>query len=102
MKPRYRIQIHPPAPIWAANGYKYGINLSKLYGDYHGRGTGARTKEEALEIIRGMLKEWQKFDHIAGRLGDKPTPKNTEFDSFTKDITLMEIFGASRIESFFG
>lgn len=58
-------------------------------------------KRELVAFVRKFLKECEGYDSIVSRNGDKATPKNTFFKSFTPDITKMELFGESTLSAFF-
>jgi hypothetical protein len=94
---KYSIHIEPPK--W--EGYKYALQYSKNYGNMSGGTTEFKTKQELLDFIKTLFLEWQQFDSLLGRQGDKVTPKNLDFESFTPDITKMELFGESRLDAFF-
>ena len=94
---RYVISIRPPN--W--EGYKYGLWYDKLYGDSQGGATEVKTKQELLDHIKRIFNEWNQFDSILGRQPDKPTIENVFFESFTPDITKMELFGSKRLDAFF-
>jgi hypothetical protein len=63
--------------------------------------TEFKTKQELLDFIKTLFLEWQQFDSLLERQGDKVTPKNLDFQSFTPEITKMELFGESRLDAFF-
>jgi len=94
---KYSIRIEPPA--W--EGYKYALFYSKNYGDFSGGATEFKTKRELLEFVRKRFLEWESYDLILGRCGDKVTPENLGFKSFTTDITKQELFGNKKLDAFF-
>ena len=89
MKYKYTIRIE--LPCW--KGYKYSVYYQKEYGDYSGGASGFKTKEDLLLFLREVIKEWEGYDYILGRKSDKVTPKNLHFESFTDEISKMELFG---------
>jgi len=95
---KYSIHIEPPQ--W--EGYKYALRYSKNYGNMSSGATEFKTKQELLEFVKTLFLEWESYDSIVGRHGDKVTPKNLDFKSFTTDITKQELFGNKRLDAFFG
>ena len=67
------------------------IHLNKSYGDSHGGCIGANSREEAIQRIRDWVKDWESFDSIVQRMGNKVTRKNTEFSSFDESIILTDV-----------
>ena len=96
MKELYEIQIKPP--LW--DGYKYSLYYGKNYGDHLGGAREFKTKEELIEFVKKVFKEWERFDSIANRMGDKVMMSNLKFSSFTSDITKGELFGNKNLNSF--
>ena len=94
MKPLL-IEIKKPSSEEA----KYSLHLVKQYGNHYSSYCSADSKQEALTIIGNMIEKWRSYDSILGRTC-KVTAENTEFHSFTNEITKAEIFGNSRLEVF--
>jgi len=95
-KKRYEIRIAPPN--WA--GYKYSFFYDKRYGDYSGGATEFKSKEELLTEVRRIFRRWEGMDGILHRLGDKVTPRNLLFESFTSEIVKTELFGNLSLDTF--
>ena len=93
---KYMIKIDPPA--W--KGYMYAILFSKQYGCMHGGASEAKTKEDLLQNIRNIIKDWESFDSILGRMSDKVTKQNLDFQSFTDEITIGDVFGNTSLFDF--
>lgn len=72
------------------NGYADFI-FGKTYGCIHGGCRSGISKEDVIQQLQKIVTEWEEFDSIANRIGDKVTKKNTEFSSFDDSITLTEI-----------
>ena len=95
MKELYSIKIE--APQW--EGYKYSFNYSKNYGNMSGGCSEAKTKEELLERLRAIVRDWNGFDYIVHREADEVTLHNTQFSSFTPEISMAEVLGNSSLSS---
>jgi len=95
---KQKYSIHIKHPAW--EGFKYSLYYAKNYGDYSGGITEFKTKEELIKFVRQQFRDWEKFDSIIGRHGDKVTPSNLDFQSFTSEITKMELFGVQRLDVF--
>jgi hypothetical protein len=95
-KIKYSIEIKPPA--W--KGYRYAIFYRKHYGDCLGGATEFKTKEELLAFIRRLFKRWEAYDSILEKMPDKVTPENLHFESFTDEISKMELFGNKTLADF--
>ena len=95
-KIKYKIEIKPPN--W--KGYRYAIFYNKLYGDFHGGVTEFKTKEDLLAFAKKLFRRWEAYDFILGRMPDKVTPANLHFESFTDEITKMELFGNRTLTKF--
>jgi len=75
-------------------GEEYLISFSKRYGDHYSGVLGAKSKEEALEVLRRVVDEWEGYDSVLQRRGDKVTPRNTDLEVLAPGITAEEIIGA--------
>jgi len=94
----YKYEIIIERPSW--KGYKYAIFWQKNYGDHKGGCTEVKTKHELLKLIKKIIRDWESYDYILNRFPDKVTEKNLLFKSFTKEITLAEIFGNTKLDDF--
>jgi hypothetical protein len=97
-KKKYPFIVVIRKPAW--EGYKYSLQLD---GRNSGCSTEARTKEEALQIIRDQFKEWEER-HSPDLKPLKVTDKTLFFHSFTPDITKQEVLhqGQKSLSAFFG
>jgi hypothetical protein len=93
---KYMIKIE--CPNW--KGYNYALFYAKQYGNQHGGATEAKSKPELIKEIRDIIKEWESFDSILGRMSDKVTRKNLDFQSFTDEVTIGDVFGNTSLLNF--
>ena len=102
-KKLYKVHIQPMSKEAKRNwgdDYRFSVSISKKYGDYQGLGTCCRSKEEVLRHFQTMKKVWEGYDSILCRLGDKVTMGNLDFSSFTKEITIGDLFGQPALFTF--
>ena len=93
---KYEIEIKR-RPHWEGYSLFYG----KRYGDFNGGATECKTKEELINKIKDIFKEWEEYDAIVSRKGDKVNINNLEFLSFTDEILIGDLFGNSRLTAWF-
>lgn len=100
-KLKYEITVEPPTRNRHHDRREYcSLGMHKHFGNWYSSSTWAMSREEAIRKIKKMLKSWEEFDSILERVPDKPTPKNTHFESFTNEIRKPEIFGGSTLFNF--
>jgi hypothetical protein len=86
-KKKYWINIRPST----FPGDKYNVFCSKKYGNWHGFSAGVKNKEELFELLKGIFKEWEGYDSILQRNGEKVTPGNLELEIFAADVTADDV-----------
>ena len=95
MTPKYRVQIGPVErarpEYWP--GCNYSVTCSKLYGDLLGRSTCVATKQDVIDLFQRIRQEWEAFDSILDRMGDKVTPTNLWLEDKTESVTKEELLG---------
>ena len=78
--------------------FNYSVFYSKQYGDNHGGVSSFNTKEEVIEFIKSIIREWEGFDNILNRNGDKVTKKNlTFFSAFDSIVSINDVFGDNKL-----
>ena len=91
--------IHIEKPSW--EGYKYTISFGKLWGNMHGGITEKKTKNELIQFVKELFREWESPDSISPAMsGTKVTRENLDFKSFTPEISGSEFFGDKTIFDF--
>lgn len=77
------------------------IFFSKTYGDMHGGGTTVQTPQEAIKEMQRIIQNWEDFDSIVHRKGDKVTKENLYFKSDVPEITLGSLFNEKSLTEWF-
>lgn len=91
---RYVIEVKREEGEYASLYY------SKNYGNHSGGAMGIKSKEELIRRVKKIKKNWESYDSIARREGDKVTKENLYFYSFTDEVKKMELLGMKRLSSF--
>ena len=78
--------------------FNYSVFCSKNYGDNYGSSHSFNTIEEIINHIKGIISQWEGFDSILGRNGDKVTKKNLSFSTaFESIISINDVFGDNKL-----
>jgi len=88
-KKKYYLCIKPSA----FPDEKFCVIFYKKYGDHHGGSFGAESKEALLSRLRDVFDDWEGYDAMLSRNGDKVTPENLEVEITAPDVTRDDIFG---------
>jgi len=72
---------------------KYTVWYEKHCGDMFGGVSSFATLYEVKEFLISVIKSWEEYDSILGRIPDKITRKNLQLESFTSDINIAFILG---------
>lgn len=100
-KIKYRVKIERISKKAQQNWgpeYRFEVSMHKEYGNLSGEGRCCRSKEEIIAMWQRMRQQWEGFDGILNRRGDKVTMNNLLFSSCTKEITKEElVLGARRL-----
>lgn len=74
---------------------RFNYTASKLYGNSHTHGYGKEITKENLERclkdIERIIGDWQGYDGILQRMGDKVTKHNLFFSSDLPELTFADI-----------
>lgn len=92
---KYRYTIFVTPPNW--EGYKYCIDYDKRYGSHGGGITEKKTLEELVDMLVSTIIEWESFDTGVERDGDRLTFRNTYFECYTGEITLLDLLNHPKI-----
>lgn len=75
-------------------GCNYSVSFRKHYGNSSGHSTCVVAKADILVLWEKMRKDWEGFDGILDRIGDKVTLRNLELrDSMRTGLTKEELLG---------
>jgi len=77
-------------------GQKYDVFFTKRYGDRFSGSISVQSREKLLKLLRRVFDEWEGYDQILGRNGDRITPGNLELEMLTADITADDVIALIR------
>jgi hypothetical protein len=89
---KYWVRVKPSA----FPGEKYSVHFYKKYGNYYGGALGVESKEELLKLLKDVFREWEGYDPILQRDGDRVTPGNLELEILAPDVEPDEIISLVR------
>ena len=98
-KAKYRVKIERMSKKAQQNWgpeYRWHVSMQKEYGNLHGEGRCCRSKEEVMTLWQRMRRDWEGYDSILNRQGDKVTMNNLLFSSCTKEVTKEELVLSTR------
>ena len=72
-------------------GAKYTLVFSKKYGNFYGGAFSAKDREELLRLLNEVINDWEGYDSILERNGDKVTPRNLELEVLAPDISPSDV-----------
>ena len=92
---RYRYSIEIREPSWddQDKGERYSLWFSKNYGNMYGGATGCSSLQSLKDTLRRIVRQWEEYDSILGRIPDKVTDRNLYFESFTDEVTISDALG---------
>lgn len=77
------------------------IGFSKCYGSMYGGIQHAETPEEAIKKMQGIIKDWEDFDSIAQRKGDKVRKDNLYFKTDVPEVSINKLFNEHSLTEWF-
>jgi hypothetical protein len=89
---KYWVRVKPSS----FPGEKYSVLFCKRYGNCCGGALGVESKEELLKLLKDVFREWEGYDSILGRNGDRVTPGNLELEILAPDVEPDEIINLVR------
>ena len=92
----YEVEIEPAR----RDGERFTISYAKLHGDRSSGCNGVKSKAELLAFLREVFRQWEEYDSILDRRPEKVTKRNLHFESFTPDVSVVELFGNTTMAAF--
>lgn len=80
---------------------KVFVSFMKNYGNMNGGCDNVDTPEEAVKLIQKQIKNWEGFDSIVNRTGDKVRKNNLSFTSNIPGITVGKLFNETNLTEWF-
>jgi hypothetical protein len=98
-KYRYSIEIREPTRDDIEKGKLYSVWFNKSYGNMYGGTTSCSSLESLKDTLQHIVRQWEDYDSILGRIPDKVPDNNFYFKSFTDEVTKYDALGLQTLDS---